>query len=296
MKIIYITNVKFGAGPLTVLLANKANVVGVITSKDNLYNNADFFCADNVLGTYSGAIHYTQDINSTATAEWIRSLAPDVIVCIGWSRLINLNILNIPTYGCIGYHPSLLPKNAGRHPIIWPIVLGLSFTGSTFFRMEEGADSGPVIAQSRVRISKTLNAGDLYEKLGKVAEKQVVKILANQSLIKNMKNFHAKSIRNTWRKRSRIDGNIDWRMSARTIFNLYRGLFSPYPGVEFSHQGVTYRVNKLSKSRLAPKWNEPGKVIRVSSKGATVKCGQGAIMLIETIPKLETSVGEYLGR
>ena len=76
---------------------------------------------------------YTQNINDKRTYKWLKNKRPDLIICLGWSHIIEPKVLKIPKYGIIGYHPSDLPRNKGRHPIIWPLVLGLKETASTFF-------------------------------------------------------------------------------------------------------------------------------------------------------------------
>ena len=87
--------------------------------------------------------------------------------------IIKKEILDLPKVGVIGYHPALLPKNRGRHPLIWPIVLGLNQTGSTFFFMDEGADSGDILSQKEVLIDSQTYAKDLYLKIIEVAKEQV---------------------------------------------------------------------------------------------------------------------------
>ena len=92
---------------------------------------------------------------------------------MGLSKLINRELLEIPKLGVVGYHPTLLPKNRGRHPLIWALVLGLTQTGSTFFFMDEGADSGPIISQEKVKITKKDTANTLYKKIEITASKQL---------------------------------------------------------------------------------------------------------------------------
>ena len=91
-----------------------------------------------------------------ANNKWIQDLNPDLIFCLGWSSLLKRSTLDIPKFGVIGYHPSLLPKNKGRHPIIWALALGLKETGSTFFLMNEGVDTGKIINQKRLKLIKVM--------------------------------------------------------------------------------------------------------------------------------------------
>ena len=97
-------------------------------------------------------VRYTPNINSEEVIGWISNLAPDVIFCFGWSGLLKKELLQIPPMGVIGYHPTALPKNRGRHPITWALNLGLKETASTFFFMDDGIDSGDILSQKKVLI------------------------------------------------------------------------------------------------------------------------------------------------
>ena len=80
-------------------------------------------------------------------------MKPDIIFCFGWSSLIKSEVLNLTKLGVVGYHPAMLPNNRGRHPLIWAKILGLTQTGSTYFFMDEGADTGDILDQSSFEIS-----------------------------------------------------------------------------------------------------------------------------------------------
>ena len=129
---------------------------------------------------------YVRDINSKKNNKWIQDLNPDLIFCLGWSSLLKRSTLDIPKFGVIGYHPSLLPKNKGRHPIIWALALGLKETGSTFFLMNEGVDTGKIINKKKIKINQSDDASKLYDKLTSVAKVQIDTIINN---------FHSKNIK-----------------------------------------------------------------------------------------------------
>ena len=128
MKILFIGTVFFSKSILDVILRSKNQIVGAIGKKNNNFNS-DYFD----IVKYSKARNiqsiYSKNINSKRTAKWIRKKNPDLIFCIGWNNLLKKNILKIPPKGVIGYHPSDLPLNRGRHPIIWSIALGLKKSG-----------------------------------------------------------------------------------------------------------------------------------------------------------------------
>ena len=146
MRIVYIGSVIFSARALEKLISLNADVVGVVAKKESTVNS-DFFDLSVIAEPNGIPFHYTSNINGSATVYWIRGLNPDVIFCFGWSNLIKKEVLDIAALGVIGYHPSLLPYNKGRHPLIWAKVLGLSKSGSTFFFMDEGADTGDIFSK-----------------------------------------------------------------------------------------------------------------------------------------------------
>ena len=132
MKIVFIGAVKFSEHVLAKLIKMKADVVGVCTLKESVFNS-DHTDLTELCRANKIPVNYCPDINSDKSINWIQSLNPDVIFCFGWSRLIKTELLNMTKLGVIGYHPTKLPRNRGRHPIIWSIILGLRETASTFF-------------------------------------------------------------------------------------------------------------------------------------------------------------------
>ena len=132
MRILFIGSLKFSENLLINLIESSENIVGVVSLKSPKYN-ADFSDISLIANGNNIDSISIDDINSRETISWIRKKSPDIIFCFGWSRLIKKEILDIPKIGIIGYHPSLLPSNKGRHPIIWALALGLKETGSTFF-------------------------------------------------------------------------------------------------------------------------------------------------------------------
>ena len=196
--------------------------------------------------------------------------------------------------GVVGYHPAALPANRGRHQLIWALILGLNETASTFFFMDEGADSGDILSQYPIKISENDNAGTLYKRMTETALKQIDEFLPKLQSgdCKRIKQDHSKS--NTWRKRGKNDGKIDWRMSAITIHNLVRGLTKPYIGAHIEYKDEIIKIWETKVIRGGEENIEPGKVILVDNNGIVVKTGENAIRLIKTDPVLNIGPGSYL--
>lgn len=296
MRIMFIGTVDFSRQALLKLIDLNAEIKGVVTKRTSPFN-ADFSDLTEPCERNNIPFYYAKDINQEDCVRWIKDKNPDVLFCFGWSQLIKQSLLSLAPLGVVGFHPALLPKNRGRHPIIWALALGLDKTGSTFFFMDEGADSGDILSQEEIPIDYSDNASTLYSKITQCALKQIEDFLPD--LIKNnyerIPQDHSKAT--YLRKRTQNDGLIDWRMPARGIYNLVRALSRPYAGAHVIYKSNELKIWSVSELRgQYPQNIEPGKVITVdnASNTFTVKCGTDAITVTEheltSLPKM----GEYL--
>jgi methionyl-tRNA formyltransferase len=293
MRIVFIGTVGFSLSALERLVNIGADIVGVCTLKESKFNS------DHVDLSQASVLHgipwlYANDINSTEVMDWIKHKAPDVIFCFGWSKLLKQGLLELAPLGVVGFHPAALPANRGRHPLIWALVLGLKKTASTFFFMDDGADSGAILSQREIEISDEDDASSLYKKMTQVALDQVEEFVP--SLVSNMyqRQNQDDSLANSWRKRGVADGLIDWRMSAKSIHNLVRGLAKPYVGASFVIDGQEVKVWKTQLVCDAPRNIEPGKVLKMENDKPIIKCGEDAICLLVTEPSFNPPIGIYL--
>lgn len=293
MQIFFIGSVEFSKSALEHLLKMNANIVGVGTLENSAFN-ADHVDLSHVCKLHNIPYRYIPDLKDTETVSWLRETKPDYIFCCGFSKIIPSEILSIPTHGTIGFHPSLLPANRGRHPIIWALALGLEKTGSTFFLMDEGVDTGSIISQKAIDISSDDDACSLYQRVTECALHQLTEIMGkiNLGTLTSDKQNHLNS--SSWRKRRKIDGQIDWRMSASSIYNLVRALTKPYVGAHFVYKDQEFKVWKCEIVHAGINCNlEPGKVIHVE-KDILIKSGDGAIRLLSIDPIPELKEGDYL--
>lgn len=279
---------------LEALIECDINIVGVITKSSSPYNS-DFVDLSHICKRESIDYIYVNNINDDLSIEYIKSKEPDLIYCFGWSQLISSTIIQVPTIGVIGFHPTELPYNRGRHPIIWALALGLKETASSFFFITEGADDGDIVSQVKVPIVYADNACTLYNKIMEKAVMQV-KTITEQfykgTIVRVPQN---NSIANYWRKRTEKDGLIDWRMSANVIYYLVRALTKPYTGAYFIYNNLKYKVWKVKVINAQDYDNiEYGKILRVyNDKSFMIKTGEG-VLLIEDCDKIHLNEGEYL--
>jgi len=293
MKIVFIGTVDFSYHTLRSLISAEAEIAGVITKKQSKFNS-DFKDLSQLCIKHDIDYKYVKNINHEKNIEWIASKEPDVIFCLGWSQILGTEVLKVPRHGVIGYHPAKLPNNRGRHPLIWALVLGLSETASTFFIMDEGADTGDIVSQKQILISENDNAKILYDKIVKAGCGQVVEILENLKEGKLVRSPQDKEIGNYWRKRNEDDGRIDWRMSAKNINNLIKGLTRPYIGAHFLFNGLQVTVWESEVIKNDEQNIEPGKVLSTLPLGFIVKCGDHSILIKSHEPQVNMLEGDYL--
>ena len=296
MNILFIGCVESSYILLKELIKNNANICGVITKGSSKFNS-DFVDLSPLCEKYKIDYYITENSKDQGTVEFIKNKKPDVIYCFGWSHLLSNEIINLPKLGLVGFHPTNLPYNKGRHPLIWALVLGLDRTASTFFMIDEKADNGDIISQEAIKIDITDNARDLYDKVMESAKKQVIELTYgfSEGTIEYIKQNPDEG--NVWRKRTITDGKIDFRMSSLSIYNLVRGLTRPYVGAHFENNDKEYKVwsTEIIQDDNNSYFNiEPGKIIEVYSETSfLVKTGDGLIKITEA-DEINIMVGDYL--
>lgn len=292
LRSIVLGTVDFTASVLQKLVAIGQAPMAVLT-RLTPGRHSDFFDLEPYCLEHNIPLLKNDRANSPEALAWMKGFDPDIIFCSGWSEILKKSFLELPKIGVVGYHPALIPENRGRHPIIWALVLGLKETGSTFFMMDEGADTGDILSQERIPVSLKDDADSLYSKIKVTACRQLeilVPLLESGEFLR-LAQDHSKA--NFWRTRTAIDGKIDFRMSGMSVYNLVRALTRPYPGAHIEKKGLEAKVWKVSLPLEAPANIEPGKVIEADGNRILIKCGDSAVYLedheIYPIPK----VGDY---
>lgn len=293
MRIVLIGTVLFSEKALNKLIDIGANIVGVGTKKQSKFNN-DFADLAPLSEKNNIPYRYINDINSVESINWIRSLAPDIIFCFGWSSLIGKELLQLPDLGVIGFHPAKLPENRGRHPIIWAIALGLKKSASTFFIMQEGADNGDILSQVDFDILDEDDAQSIYNKVINIALEQIEIFIPRLEKFEFDRVQQNQDLASSWRKREKRDGLIDFRMTSAAIHNLIRALTAPYIGAHLEYQGKEIIVWKAEVALCSINNIEPGKVLEIYGNMIVVKTYDSAIKLIEHEFTRLPICGDYL--
>ncbi len=236
----------------------------------------------------------------------IRELAPDVIVVAAYGRILKKELLDIPRYGCINVHASLLPRWRGAAPIQWAIIEGDKEAGVTTMQMAEGLDTGDILMTRKLTPAPDETGGSLFDKLAVLGGELICDTLSaveDGSLTATPQSEEGATYA---RQLTKDMGLIDWSRDAESIERLIRGLY-PWPGTYTYHNG---RMLKLHKARLATDKlfdtssgetesvtaePEPGSVM-VKDEHIFVRCGIGALEILELQPesKKRMSAGDYL--
>lgn len=293
MKIFFIGTVSFSQKALEKLLILNARVVGVATKSVSAFN-ADHADLSPVCETQNIPVKYVLDINAPHIVEWIKSLHPDVIFCFGWSSLLKKEVLTLTDIGVVGFHPSELPMNRGRHPLIWTLALGLERGAASFFFMEEGADDGDILSQETFPVVYEDDASSVYRKIESSALEQLEKILPalEHGTYERRKQDVSKG--NIWRKRGIKDGEIDFRMSSYAIYNLVRALTRPYVGAHLLYKGEEIKIWKVKEEIFKETNIEPGKVLFSGNNEIVIKTYNGAVRILEHEFEQLPAQNEYL--
>lgn len=240
--------------PLEQLVSAGENIVGLFTLDDEslaaMSGGTDLArCVSDI------PIRKAAKVNDPGSISWIRALEPDVLLVIGWTQLLNSELLCVPRIVSLGFHASLLPKYRGRAPVNWAIINGEKQTGNTLLVLEPGADEGDIVAQRTIEISDEDDCRTVYEKVSLTECDMLAEILPliREGTMPRRKQESSQAT--VMPKRRPDDGLIDWRWSSRRLYNWVRALTDPYPGA-FSfaaHHKITLWKVSLEVSTDAPR-------------------------------------------
>ena len=205
--------------------------------------------------------------------EIIKELNPDVIVVVAYGQILPENILNIPKYGCINVHGSLLPKYRGAAPIQWSVLNGDKVTGVTTMYMEKGLDTGDILETKEYEIGINDTAGEVFYTLAEMGGKLILDTLekAEKGQLHPIKQDDSKSSYAKMLDKSMC--NIDFSKTNLQVHNQVRGL-SPWPVASTKLNG---KVLKIFETRLAEGKGKPGEILNTNP--LTIACGEGAVVV-----------------
>jgi methionyl-tRNA formyltransferase len=264
-KIIFIGTSWFAVPALENLVKNDYQILAVVTAPDKPAGRKQELTpppVKEIALNYNLSVLQPEKISEAK--KQISELNPDLIIVAAYRQIIPKDILDIPRFGSLNLHPSLLPKYRGPSPIQTAILNNDQTTGLTIILMDEKMDHGPIITQEKIDISPDDTYQTLEEKLAQLASDSLIKILP-QYIQEEIKPKPQDENKASYTKiLTRQDGKIDWDKSAQEIERMVRA-FSPWPGTwtEFNDKRV-----KILKAKVVDKESK-----------ATIKTGDGYLFL-----------------
>jgi methionyl-tRNA formyltransferase len=238
------------------------------------------------------AVHQPLKLRQPEVVEELRAIAPDLIVVVAYGQILPKSVLEIPRYGCINVHASLLPRYRGAAPINKAIIDGETETGVTTMYMDVGLDTGDMLITRTTPIGPLETAGEVHDRLallGREAMEETLRRLCAGTL-KGEKQDDALSNYAPMLKKE--DGLIDWDRPAARIHNQVRGL-DPWPGAYTQLRGEVLKI-----ARTAPETGSgaPGTVLAADAAGVRIACGEGVLRVGELqLPgKKRLAAGDFL--
>lgn len=216
-------------------------------------------------------------LNSKSFSEKLKSLQPDLFVVVAY-KILPQSLIEIPKYGSVNLHASILPKYRGAGPIQWALMNGDSSTGVTIFQIKPDVDTGDILSQKIIEIKDEDNMLSLGMRLCTEGAKLLITVIdkiENDDIIRMPQNKLGVTLAPKITKEMTI---INWSWSAKKIHNWVRGL-SPFPGMMTKHNN---KILRFFKTELFPgKESEIGEVVRSNKNQLVVSTGKGLLSIIE---------------
>ena len=282
MKILFMGTPEIASGCLEKLIEKKYDVIGVVTQPDKQVGRGKkivFSPVKQVAIENNLPVYQPVKAKEESFVKEIKDLNPDVIVVVAYGQLLSKEFLNIPKYGCVNVHVSLLPKYRGAAPINWVIINGEEKTGVSTMFMDEGLDSGDIILQSEFKLDDEITAGELHDWMTLEGSKVLCETL---DLIKEGKAPRTPQNHDEFSYAPIMDknlGHVDFSKTAKEIHNLVRGV-NPWPSAYTTYMDKKMKIWK-TKVLDQKSTKEPGIILKVDKEGIKVSTKDKVILITE---------------
>ncbi len=282
MKIVFMGTPDFSVGALDALVEAGHEIIAVVTQPDKPKGRSGQMQFPPVKEcALRHGLTVLQPVK-IKTPEWVdklRELKADVFVVAAFGQILSKEILDMPKYGCVNIHASLLPKYRGAAPINWAIINGEKETGVTIMQMNEGVDTGDMLSHVVVPIAPKETAESLFDKLAKAGAKLIVETLPKLEAGEIIPVPQDESQSSHVKMMNKSLGKIDWNQDAVVIERLVRGLNS-WPSAYTYYQGKSVKLWDCDVVEAAAK-AVPGTIIAVAKDSFDVATGNGALRVLE---------------
>lgn len=276
MRVVFMGTPDIAATCLKRILADGFQVVGVYTQPDRPKGRGMKLTASPVKEVALEAgipVFQPENFREEETVEALRALKPDVCAVVAYGRILPQKVLDVPTFGCINIHASLLPKYRGSAPYQWAVLNGEKETGVTAMYLCREMDAGDMIDRVTTPIGENETAGEVLDRLA---------LLGAGLLSKTLSRFRAGPVAGEKQDESLVSYApmldkslcpIDFHRTAQQVHDQVRGL-QPWPVATMELQGKHFKVHE---TRLTAGEGEPGQILGLTKTGLVIACGQGAV-------------------
>lgn len=282
MDIVYMGTPDFAVPALEKLIEAGHRITAVVTQPDRQRGRGKEVLYSPVKECalkYDIPVFQPVKIKSPEAVEQLRSYQADIFVAAAFGQILSKEILDMPRYGCVNIHASLLPKYRGAAPIQWAVINGEDKTGVTIMQMDEGLDTGDIIAQREVLIAQDETGESLFEKLSVLGADLLAETLDAIREDNVVRKKQDPALSSYARMLKKEDGRIDWSRTSKQIEQQIRGMNS-WPSAYTIWNG---KILKIWKAQ----WNQsvhayaPGTLITVEKESVMAACGEGMIKILE---------------
>ena len=281
MKIVYMGTPDFAVPPLRALCAAGYDVALAVTKPDRAKDRGKKIqsCPVKLAAEELGIRTETPERirGNEEFLSVLKEVSPDIIVVAAYGKILPKEVLELPRLGCINIHASLLPAYRGSAPIHRAVIDGCEKTGVTIMCMEEGLDTGDMIAQAETEIGEKTTA-QLHEELAELGAELLIKTLPQIEDDTAVRTPQDDSLASYAPMVFKEEGVIDFSKSAERICCLVRG-FNSWPTASTVFSGQVMKVHMAKPGNKAPSGKAPGTVLSCGKAGIEVSCGDGSVLL-----------------
>jgi len=280
LRTVFMGTPEFALDTLQGLIDAGVNLVGVYTQPDRPKGRGKQLAPPPVkqlAQQYGVPVCQPVKLRAPEAVAELAAMAPDLIVVVAYGQILPQSVLDIPPYGCINVHASLLPKYRGAAPINQAIMDGETETGITTMHMDAGLDTGDMLVKRRLAIGPDETAGQLHNRLallGREAMEETLRQLCAGTLSPEKQDDSLSCYASMLKKE---DGRLDWNRTATELHNQVRGL-DPWPG---AYTSCNDELLKVASTCTAAGSGNPGTVLAADAAGVAVACGEGVLMIGE---------------
>lgn len=280
MRIVFAGTPEFAAVHLSALIASGHQLVGVLTQPDRPAGRGQKLTPSPVklvAEQYDLPLAQPQSLKPIEAQQVLAAWQPDLLVVVAYGLLLPKAVLELPRYGCINVHGSLLPRWRGAAPIQRAIEAGDAETGVTIMQMDEGLDTGAMLLKAHCPINASDTSASIFTTLSQLGPEALIAAIAGlkQGSLVAEPQDHSQATYAT--KLSKDEGLLDWQQPAAVLERRIRA-FWPWPGTAFGHQG--WRI-KVSNATVSSGLGQPGTILKADSQRLEIACAEGSLCFSE---------------